>query len=92
MSAMPSVIDPDLLRELLGEQVGNGEITRAEAVQCWNLHALPVLLWERERCHVVRACAYCSSGRPCPNVQAQRWRDAADRIRHDDLPPLGDPQ
>jgi len=39
----PSVIDTDLFRELLAEQVKRGEITLTEALRCWLIHAVPVI-------------------------------------------------
>ena len=47
MTREPSVVDVDLFRELLAEQVQCGEITNAEARRCWQIHAVPVILWRR---------------------------------------------
>jgi hypothetical protein len=49
MSLEPSVVDPVLLRQLLVEQVQRGEITDAEAIRCWNIHALPMVRWQRQQ-------------------------------------------
>jgi hypothetical protein len=49
MSLEPSVVDPALLRSLLVEQIQRGEITDAEAIRCWNIHALPMVWWQRQQ-------------------------------------------
>lgn len=41
----PSVTDLPLFRRLLIEQYQRGEITAAEAVRCWRIHAWPMINW-----------------------------------------------
>jgi hypothetical protein len=51
----PSVIDLDLFRDLLDKQVRDGEITRAEAVRCWQIHGAPMLRWQKQQAARKRA-------------------------------------
>jgi hypothetical protein len=45
MSTEPSVVDLAVFRQLLLEQVQRHEITAAEAVRCWLIHAQPMIAW-----------------------------------------------
>ncbi len=49
MATEPSVIDLGLFRDLLVGQVRRGEITNAEAVRCWQIHAVPMLPWQKKQ-------------------------------------------
>lgn len=54
MTPEPSVIDLDLFRDLLARQVQRGEITRAEAERCWQIHAVPEIRWRERQQAAVR--------------------------------------